>query len=75
MPQIDENKIADRPQWLNTEEAAAFLGVKMGWLDRTRLKGGIGGGPTFTKLGGTVVYKKEDLLKYLEENTHRTEVG
>ena len=66
MPQIEEVSMEDRPRWLNTTEAATFLGVKNAWLERRRMKGSTAGGPPYTKLGGTVVYLKEDLLQYIE---------
>lgn len=72
--EIDQNKIADRPVFLNVLEAAAFLGVQRGWLDKRRLKKSRQN-PAFIKMGGQVLYRKEDLLEYLEESRQYVEAG
>lgn len=44
--------------FLNTREAAAYLGVSMSLLEKMRVKGD---GPHYIKLGARVIYTREDL--------------
>ena len=55
------------PKWMKTIEAAEFLGVLPNWLERRRMEGTQLHGPIYTRLGGTCVYLKEDLIQYLKE--------
>ncbi len=48
---------------LNTVEAAAYVRLAKGTLDRFRLTGR---GPRFCKLGGAVRYRKADLDDWME---------
>lgn len=43
---------------MNVEEAARYVRLGVGTLNRFR---GTGGGPRYAKLGGAVRYRKEDL--------------
>jgi hypothetical protein len=45
-------------QFLNTEEAAAYLGVSMSLLEKLRVRGD---GPAYAKVGARVIYLREDL--------------
>ncbi len=54
----------DLPQrHLRTPEAARFLGLSDRTLEKHRT---YGTGPTFSKLGGRVIYKLEDLRAWVE---------
>ena len=48
--------------YLNTREAAEYLGLSPRTLDRYRVSGA---GPVFLKLGGRVGYLREDLDDWL----------
>lgn len=50
--------------YLNETDAAAYLTYSPGTLRTIRCKGA---GPTFLKLGRRVVYRLEDLERYLRE--------
>jgi hypothetical protein len=50
---------------LDTDEAAAVLGVSPRTLEKKRVTGG---GPTYVKLFRKVVYLPKDLRAYLESN-------
>lgn len=54
---------------LSTSEAADFLGMHRQWLDHARLDGR---GPTYVRIGRICKYRPEDLLAFIEANTHRT---
>jgi hypothetical protein len=43
---------------LNTEEAAAYLGLSMSLLEKLRVRGD---GPPYAKVGARVIYLPEDL--------------
>lgn len=43
---------------LRVKQAAAYVGVSKSYLDKARC---YGGGPTYAKLGATVIYRSEDL--------------
>ena len=45
-------------QFLNTREAAAYLGVSTSLLEKMRVRGD---GPQYAKLGARVIYTREDL--------------
>ena len=51
--------------YLTTPEAASFLRLRPCTLERWRCAGG---GPVFHKFGGRVVYAKEALERFAEEN-------
>lgn len=51
------------PRHLRTPEAARFLGLSDRTLEKHRV---YGTGPTFSKLGGRVIYKLEDLKAWVE---------
>ncbi len=50
---------------LRVKQAAAYVGVSKSYLDKARC---YGGGPTFVKLGTTVIYRSEDLDAWVAEN-------
>lgn len=54
------------PEYLNTQQAADYLGVSHQFLEISRCKGG---GPPFIKLSRLVRYKKCDLDEWM--NKHR----
>jgi len=51
-------------EWLNSEQAAEYLGVSVRTLLRIRFRGEI----AFTKIGQRARYKKSDLIEYLNDN-------
>jgi len=51
------------PRHLRTPEAARFLGLSHSTLEKHRV---YGTGPKFSKLGGRVVYKLDDLKAWVE---------
>lgn len=50
---------------LRVKQAAAYVGVSKSYLDKARC---YGGGPTFAKLGTTVIYRSEDLDAWVVAN-------
>lgn len=55
---------------LDRKTAAAGVGYTVGWLEWVATNGG---GPTLTKIGRTVRYRKADVLAWLEANSRRIE--
>jgi hypothetical protein len=53
---------ASRPSLLSVKQAAAFLGVSKGWLDKSRLTGD---GLRYAKIGRRVLYDPRDLEAFL----------
>ena len=53
-------------KFLNTPEAAEYLGLQPATLEAWRCRGG---GPSFVKLGRAVRYRNEDLAKWVESRT------
>lgn len=57
------------PEYLNTEQAAAYLGLSRQYLEIKRCRGG---GPRFVKLGSAVRYKRSELDKYMQARERRS---
>ena len=55
---------------LNGDEAARVLGVRAGTLAQWRFRGI---GPSYLRLGGTIVYKRGVLEKYLRDSVVTTD--
>lgn len=58
---------------LKDQEAAKYLGLSVSTLRQWRLNPGRTGfenPPPFIKLGHAVRYRKEDLDRWIEQNTH-----
>jgi predicted DNA-binding transcriptional regulator AlpA len=53
-------------KFLNTPEAAEYLGLQPATLEAWRCRGG---GPRFVKMGRAVRYTPADLYKYIELRT------
>jgi predicted DNA-binding transcriptional regulator AlpA len=51
------------PRYLRTPEAARFVGLSIRTLEKHRT---YGTGPRYSKLGGRVVYRLEDLQAWVE---------
>ena len=51
------------PRYLRTPEAARFVGLSIRTLEKHRI---YGTGPRYSKLGGRVVYRVEDLQAWVE---------
>lgn len=54
------------PRYLRTPEAARFLGLSGRTLEKHRT---YGTGPRYSKLGGRVVYRLDDLLAWVERGS------
>ena len=54
------------PEFLTTDEAAAFLRLSPRTLEKQRV---LGGGPRFRKFGARVVYAAGDLRAWADSNT------
>ncbi|MBG0794225.1 helix-turn-helix domain-containing protein [Methylocystis sp. H62] len=54
------------PRYLRTPEAARFLGLSGRTLEKHRT---YGTGPRYSKLGGRVVYRVDDLQAWVERGT------
>jgi hypothetical protein len=57
---------AANPEFLTTDEAAAFLRLSPRTLEKQRV---LGGGPRFRKFGARVVYAAVDLRVWADSNT------
>ncbi|HEY9560040.1 MAG TPA: helix-turn-helix domain-containing protein [Anseongella sp.] len=55
----------DKP-WLKSTEVRKLLNISPGTLQTLRINGTL----RSTKVGGSLYYKYEDILKVLEENSH-----
>ena len=51
---------------LSPAEAAKRLGVLPTWLEKSRGKNGLPGGPPYVRMGGFVRYRKDDLEEYIK---------
>jgi len=51
------------PRYLRTPEAARFVGLSIRTLEKHRI---YGTGPRYSKLGGRVVYRLEDLQAWVD---------
>jgi predicted DNA-binding transcriptional regulator AlpA len=57
------NPAGTPPRYLRTPEAARFVGLSIRTLEKHRT---YGTGPRYSKLGGRVVYRIEDLQAWVE---------
>ena len=55
----------DQPQLLNVMECAALLRCAPQTLNNQRVRGD---GPPFCRLGSRIVYRRESVLKWVEEH-------
>lgn len=55
------------PRLLNQRDLAAYLGKSTAWCERARWSGD---GPKFIKLGRNVRYKTDDVLAWIDDNSH-----
>lgn len=55
--------------YLRPEAAAAFCGLPIASLTTRR---SIGGGPVFLKVGRRVVYRRADLIAWMEAHPHKS---
>lgn len=60
---------APKSPFLDTREAASYLRLQPATLERWRC---VGGGPTFRKLGGRVLYTKAELDAFAETGRRRS---
>jgi hypothetical protein len=61
----ETSSITGKPEWLSPSEAAEFLGMSVPWINQAR-QSGRPYGPPYHKLGGKILYLKDDLLQYLD---------
>jgi predicted DNA-binding transcriptional regulator AlpA len=52
------------PRYLRTPEASRFIGLSVRTLEKHRI---YGTGPRYSKLGGRVVYRVEDLKAWVDD--------
>jgi excisionase family DNA binding protein len=57
-----QNKPEEKSEWLKTWEVKKLVGLSNGTLQKMRNEGTI----PFTKLGGLIFYKKEDVLALMQ---------
>ena len=64
------DELSDEPSpFMTPQEAAAFLRLDQRTLDNMRQRGT---GPVYSKHGGRVVYRRNDLIDWSNENRRRT---
>lgn len=61
---LEESKSQPLKQWLRSSEIRKMLGVSSGTLQNLRINGTL----SYTKVGGIVFYRYEDVVKLLEKN-------
>lgn len=69
MPQLDQPKATIQRTKLRTDQAAKYTGTSVSALNKLRLTGG---GPTYIKLGRTVVYDIADLDAWLDAHRRKS---
>lgn len=57
------------PTHLDAKKSATYLGLSTSTLAKLRLSGN---GPTYSKLGRRVIYRMEDLNKWVESRLHNS---
>ncbi len=68
MSQVNESQeitIENLPPLFDQLILARALGKSKFWCERSRWAGE---GPAYVKLGGSIRYRREDVLKWIEEN-------
>lgn len=55
---------ADQKEWLKSADVMQMLGCSPGTLQNLRVNGTL----PFTKMGGTIYYSRQDVMKMLETN-------
>lgn len=55
---------AESKQWIKSQEVRRLLGISPGTLQNLRVNGTL----SYTKIGGILYYKQEDISKLLEGN-------
>ena len=60
---MSANKAGFPPNYLRTPEAARFVGLSIRTLEKHRI---YGTGPRYSKLGGRVVYRLDELQAWVE---------
>ncbi|MBA4145961.1 MAG: DNA-binding protein [Cytophaga sp.] len=64
---LKAHKSSSSQQWLRSSEVIKMLHVSPGTLQNMRLNGSL----RFSKVGGIVYYKYDDVVKMLEGNSNR----
>lgn len=60
------NAVAIASKWLRTRQAAAYLNISHRTLEKLR---STGGGPSYRKVTGTVLYRMDELDEWIESKT------
>ena len=60
---MSANKAGFPPNYLRTPEAARFVGLSIRTLEKHRIYGTV---PRYSKLGGRIVYRLDDLQTWVE---------
>lgn len=63
----DIQQTVPMPRLLDQRDLAAYLKKSTAWCERARWSGE---GPKFIKLGRNVRYKADDVLAWIDENSH-----
>ncbi|WP_345953029.1 helix-turn-helix domain-containing protein [Mucilaginibacter sp. PAMB04168] len=58
---LNNTQLSDKRQWLKSKEVRELLGISASTLQNLRVNGTM----SFTRIGGTVFYKSEDIMKLL----------
>ncbi|MGO9338434.1 MAG: helix-turn-helix domain-containing protein [Terracidiphilus sp.] len=66
--QLPRKQVAVRPGARRSSGEPDFLGVSVSTLQGWRSRG-TGGGPSWTKVGGMVMYSMKELERFMEERT------
>lgn len=58
---INNTQLPDKRQWLKSKEVRELLSISASTLQNLRVNGTL----SFTRIGGTVFYKSEEIMKLL----------
>ncbi len=67
--QILESKTQQTKPWLRSREVRTLLNISSGTLQNLRINGTL----TYSKIGNTIYYVQEDIVKILEKNTVKSQ--
>ena len=66
-----EQSLVDKPRLLREEEAAAYISRSCSFLRKSRSDGISCQGPDYLKVGGTILYDKRDLDRWIDSLERR----
>ena len=67
LKEIFTSASSQKKQWLKSQEVRKLLGISAGTLQHLRVIGTL----PYTKIGGTLYYKYEEVIQMLEQNKKR----